>query len=137
MPRRLSAFMGEAAAGAAHQGYQVRQPVTPGAQPSYPRPSLVTTDGRQKPHACASHTLGVDAGEFSAHQDELGGVVDPDQQESIGFSGEVDPPLDGHKIEIGSMVALRCKRGETHLSHLVHLTESVLVIHWREQSPRL
>jgi hypothetical protein len=27
--------------------------------------------------------------------------------ESIGFSGEVDPPLDGHKIEIGSMVALR------------------------------
>jgi hypothetical protein len=25
MPRRLSAFMGEAAAGAAHQGYQVRQ----------------------------------------------------------------------------------------------------------------
>jgi hypothetical protein len=55
--------------------------------------------------------------------------------ESIGFSGEVDPPLDGHKIEIGSMVALRCKRGETHLSHLVHLTESVLVIHWREQKP--
>src|SRR5262249_47803521 len=48
--------------------------------------------------------------------------------ESIGFSGEVDPPLDGHKIEIGSMVALRCKRGETHLSHLVHLTESVLAI---------
>src|SRR5262249_46869246 len=93
--------------------------VTPGAQPSYPRPSLVTTDGRQKPHACVSHTRGVDAGEFSAHQEERGGVVDPDQQESIGFSGEVAPPLDGHKIEIGSMVALRCKRGETHLSHLV------------------
>jgi len=35
--------------------------------------------------------------------------------ESIGFSGEVDPPLDGHKIESGSMVALRCKRGETGL----------------------
>src|SRR5262245_9013613 len=49
--------------------------------------------------------------------------------ESIGFSGEVDPPLDGHKIESGSMVALRCKRGETGLSHLVHLTERVLVIH--------
>lgn len=49
--------------------------------------------------------------------------------ESIGFSGEVDPPLDGHKIENGSMVALRCKRGETGLSHLVHLTERVLVIH--------
>ena len=49
--------------------------------------------------------------------------------ESIGFSGEVDPPLDGHKIESGSMVALRCKRGETGLSHLVYLTERVLVIH--------
>jgi hypothetical protein len=56
--------------------------------------------------------------------------------ESIGFSGEVDTPLDGHKIESGSMVALRCKRGETGLSHLVHLTERVLVIH-REQSTGL
>jgi hypothetical protein len=27
------------------------------------------------------------------------------------------------------MVALRCKRGETGLSHLVHLTERVLIIH--------
>jgi hypothetical protein len=53
------------------------------------------------------------------------------------LSGEVDPPLDGHKIEIGSMVALRCKRGEPHPSHLVHLAESVLVIHRREQSLRL
>ena len=49
--------------------------------------------------------------------------------ESIGFSGEVDPPLDGHKIESGSMVALRCKRGETGLSHLIHLTKRVPVIH--------
>jgi hypothetical protein len=45
------------------------------------------------------------------------------------FSGEVDSPLDWHKIESASMVTLRCKRGETHLSHLIHLTERVPVIH--------
>jgi hypothetical protein len=50
-------------------------------------------------------------------------------EESRGLSGEVDPPLDGHKIESGSMVALRCKRGETGLSHLIHLTKRVPVIH--------
>src|ERR1700751_5631637 len=50
-------------------------------------------------------------------------ISDTDNGVSRCFSGEVDPPLDGHKIESGSMVALRCKRGETGLSHLVHLTE--------------
>jgi hypothetical protein len=45
-------------------------------------------------------------------------------EESRCLSGEVDPPLDGHKIESGSMVALRCKRGETGLSHLIHLTNA-------------
>src|SRR5438552_13610184 len=58
-------------------------------------------------------------------------------EESRCLSGEVDPPLDGHKIDSGSMVALRCKRGETGLSHLIHLTKRVPVIHPREQSPRL
>jgi hypothetical protein len=43
-------------------------------------------------------------------------------RQSIGFSGEVDPPLDGHKIESGSMVALRCKRGETGLSRVLRNT---------------
>ena len=57
--------------------------------------------------------------------------------ESIGFSGEVDPPLDGHKIEIAQMLTLRCKSGEIGSSSFVHLTERILVIHWREQGPRL
>jgi hypothetical protein len=35
------------------------------------------------------------------------------------------------------MLALRCKRGETGLYLLVGLPERVLVIHPREQSPRL
>ena len=48
--------------------------------------------------------------------------------ESSCFSGKVDPPLDGHKIEIAEVLTLRCKSGEIGPSNFVHLTERILVI---------
>ena len=52
-----------------------------------------------------------------------------ENEESSCFSSEVDPPLGGHNVETGSMLALRCKFGEIGLSRVVHFAESVLVIH--------
>ena len=53
--------------------------------------------------------------------------------ESSRSSSEVDPSLNWHNIEIGSMFAACCKTGEIGSPLLVHFPESVLLIPRREQ----
>jgi hypothetical protein len=57
--------------------------------------------------------------------------------ESSRSTSEVDPSLNGHNIEIGSMFAACCKTGEIGSPLLVHFPESVLLIPRREQGTRL
>jgi hypothetical protein len=57
--------------------------------------------------------------------------------ESSRSSSEVDPSLNWHNIEIGSMFAACCKTGEIGSPLLVHFPESVLLIPRREQGAGL
>ena len=75
------------------------------------------------------------AGLFFVRPLEL--VPDTSGSSSSCFSGKVDSPLGGHELGNRSMLFLRCKLGEPEFSLLVHLTEGILGIHLREQSPRL
>jgi hypothetical protein len=57
--------------------------------------------------------------------------------ESSRSSSEVDPSLNWHNIEIGSMFAACCKTDEIGSPLLVHFPESVLLIPRREQGAGL